>query len=251
MTAAHAAAGVELRGATDVHRVWSGQGYTEACLQALDAVPDAVRGSTTRQLLEDAGVGLSNRALDRLLGFDVEGVADLARRRIDDDPELEGKWCWQGPGEDVTQTRYEDFVALARTLDTGTHIVDLGSGFGRLGFVLGLLRPDVRFTGLEVVRERVAESVRVTRALGLSRGVVHRCADLAHHRVPDADAYFLFFSFPEPTAAHVLDQLRDVARVRRISIIVHGMWPGQDLDDVAWLRPAPSPEPFCRYVSVD
>lgn len=249
MIAAQAAAGSPLRGATDIHRLWSRHGFADACLEALATVPDASRANTARRLLEGAGAGLSNRALDRLLGINVDRVAAVVRKRIDGDPELRGKWCWQESGADVTQTRYEDLVALARSLRSGEHIVDLGSGFGRLGFVLGLLRPNVRFTGLEIVRERVIESARATEALGLDRSVAHEHADLEHDPVPVADSYFLFFSFPEQTAGHVLRQLRDIARRRPISIIVHGMWPGQDLDEVPWLHAAPAPEPFCRFTS--
>ncbi len=251
MIAARAALGESLPGAGEIQRVWAHLGLADACLDALEAVPDASRAPTAKHLLEGAEAGLSNRALDRLLGIDVDGVADVVRRRIDNDVELEGKWCWQEPGADVTQTRYEDLVTLARTLEPGEHMVDLGSGFGRLGFVLGLLRPDVRFTGLEIVRERVVEAARATKALGLGSDVAHQHADLEFEPVPAADAYFLFFSFPEETAAHVLQQLEHVAQSRPISITVHGMWPGQDLEDVPWLRQTPIDGPFSRFVSAE
>ena len=251
MIAAHAARGASLPGAPDIQRIWAELGLAGACLDALEIVPDGSRAGAARRLLQGAGSGLSNRALDRLLGIDVDAVAAIARHRIDNDPELEGKWCWQDSGSDVTQTRYEDLVTLTRSLEPGTHIVDLGSGFGRLGFILGLLRPSVRFTGLEIVRERVIESNRATNALGLDSTVMHRHTDLDVEPVPAADAYFLFFSFPERTASDVLEQLREIARSRPISIFVHGMWPGTELDEVPWLRAVPIEAPFCRFVSAE
>jgi len=72
----------------------------------------------------------------------------------------------------------------------GTPLVDIGSGYGRIAFYGGLLRRELRFWGIELVRQRVTEACRVRDALGLD-GVAFVQGDATAAQWPETDRYCL------------------------------------------------------------
>ena len=72
-------------------------------------------------------------------------------------------------------------------------IVDLGSGYGRVGLVCSLLRPDIEFIGYEYVPHRVDIANKAAKHLGLEDNLSFKAQDLSleSFKIPEADVYYL------------------------------------------------------------
>jgi precorrin-6B methylase 2 len=107
----------------------------------------------------------------------------------------------------------------------GQTVVDLGAGYGRLGFVISRHYEGVRFVGYELGAERVAEGRRALRAAGIDPGLIELIqADLA---APDyepiaADFYFIYDYGTRDAIAKTLADLQKLARQRPITVAGRG-----------------------------
>jgi len=147
---------------------------------------------------------------------------------------------WNLP-ESALLTSYVDLERIFRLLEPkpGQTLVDLGSGYGRVGFYLVARVPGTRFVGYEIVHERVVESDRMLRGLGLT-GVTFEEADLT---APDfalapADWYFAYDPVHRETRARLLEKLRLLGGERPFKLVaVEGQ--GEFLETLrrqSWLR---------------
>jgi len=109
-------------------------------------------------------------------------------------------------------------------LKPGARFIDLGSGYGRVGLLVGLLHPEVLFTGYEFVKERVGLGNQAAENLGMLSHVRFLTQDLssADFQIPEAEVYYLYDPFSESTYAHVLAQLCAIARRKKITIVTKG-----------------------------
>jgi hypothetical protein len=121
----------------------------------------------------------------------------------------------------AVQTPYAD---LARVIDAfalkpNDRVVDLGSGYGRICFYIALTRPGVDCVGYEIVPERVAESVRVARSLGLDRAVFE-VRDLTDPALTPIEAGFFFAYDPVNYAVvgKMLTDLESLSKKRQIRL---------------------------------
>lgn len=132
---------------------------------------------------------------------------------------------YQGSGSAV-QSSYTTILLALRYLkmSKGSRFIDLGSGFGRVGLVLGLLRPDIQFTGYEFVQQRVDFANHASQALNMSSHVHFHSQDLSakDFQIPEAEIYYLFDPFNEETYTHVMNQLSLIAKNKKITIITKG-----------------------------
>lgn len=132
---------------------------------------------------------------------------------------------YQGSGVGV-QSGYSTILLALHHLDlkSGSRVIDLGSGYGRVGLVYSLLRPDIDFIGYEYVPHRVENSNQASQSLGLQGNLSFRVQDLSlpSFRIPDADVYYLFDPFTEETYRHVLAQIVEVSRRKNITIVTKG-----------------------------
>ena len=71
--------------------------------------------------------------------------------------------------------------------------MDLGAAYGRVGVVLGFLRPMVQFVGYEYVPERVKEGNRIFKKWNLTQAELKH-VDLAEDEfeLRDANLYFIY-----------------------------------------------------------
>ena len=140
------------------------------------------------------------------------------------DPE-NAERLYEGAGLGV-QTSYMTLVLALETLRLphGSKVIDLGSGYGRMGLVVGLLRPDLEFTGYEFVPHRVAASKASADHAGVGARVrfITQDLSLADFAIPAADAYYLYDPFTEETYVHVFSQLKEIGRKRDIAIVTKG-----------------------------
>lgn len=138
------------------------------------------------------------------------------------------------------QSSYATTLLALRYLNLpkGSRFIDLGSGYGRIGLVLGLMRPDIQFIGYEFVKERVDIANKASTHFQLNSHVQFRTQDLSQSefKIPVADTYYIFDSFAEASYAIILEQLQEMTQHRRITVVTKGnakLW----LKNQYWLEP--------------
>ena len=215
--------------------LFSGAGAGRTRLDATIAAARGLSNEDYRQFVSQAVRSMANiRALadgDELLTeiiyrafdamdeiFDLRYSLDAGMRSDPSEPER----LYEGAGLGV-QTSYSSILcALSHlNLPKGAHLIDLGSGYGRVGLVAGLWRADLRFTGYEHVGHRVDVSNSSAARAGLESRVRFVRQDLADpaFEIPAADAYYMFDPFCETTYRRVLARLSELGRSKKIAVV--------------------------------
>ncbi|HJT31142.1 MAG TPA: 16S rRNA (guanine(527)-N(7))-methyltransferase RsmG [Pirellulales bacterium] len=94
-------------------------------------------------------------------------------------------WDWNEKLNLTRHTDYEKFVtrdvvdsqAIARNLETGERVLDVGTGGGVPGIVLAVLRDDLHVTLSESVAKKARVVEQIVHELGLPLAVYHRRAE--------------------------------------------------------------------------
>lgn len=174
--------------------------------------------------------------IDQRLGFRVEAIErDLLLRAKQAGaggnhhtwgPNLHGgNQTWVGLHPESIQTPYEELLRLCEklTFKSGDSLIDLGAGYGRLGVVLHHLYPEVRFTGIEFVPERVAEGKRVFATLGISPELL-REGDLTREDFsPGIHSHYFIYDFGKvPHIRRLLNQLGSLAGKHSFTVTGRG-----------------------------
>jgi hypothetical protein len=157
--------------------------------------------------------------MDHVLGISYE--SDIGMRR----PQGTEERLYEGAGLGVQSSFTTIIVALeALAPPPNASFIDLGSGYGRVGLVVGLLRPDIDFTGFEFVEHRVAVSIASTVRCGLSTHVHFKTQDLSapDFKIPVADVYYLFDPFSRETYEHVFAQIVEIGSTRDVAVLTKG-----------------------------
>jgi len=132
---------------------------------------------------------------------------------------------YEGAGAGV-QSGYSTIMTALRYLNParGASVVDLGSGYGRLGFVLGLMRPDIRFQGFEYVSHRTEVAKKIATKFEMAERVQFHTQDLVAEdfTIPAADIYYLYDPFSKESYELVLSRLVEVSRRQPIAIVTKG-----------------------------
>ncbi len=136
-----------------------------------------------------------------------------------------GHQTWVGLDPQVLNTPYHELLELVAglALRPDDLVIDLGAGYGRLGFVLHALHPRVRFLGHELVRERVDEGNRVLRLHGCTNAEL-MVQDLTSLEFlpPVAQFYFLYDYGKVEHIRRTLKQLAAIADHSRFTVIARG-----------------------------
>lgn len=136
-----------------------------------------------------------------------------------------GSQTWIGLDPQTLNTPYEELIRLCEVLKPrpGTHMVDLGAGYGRLGLILNEYATGVRFTGYELVKERVEEGNRVFRKIGLSQCEMFT-QDLTDptFKIPEANYYFIYDYGKVAHIRQTLKQLEVMADKIKFKVIARG-----------------------------
>lgn len=178
-------------------------------------------------------------AMDQILGIDY--TRDQGMRS---DPHQTER-LYEGAGLGV-QTSYSSLLIALDEIapPTGGQFIDLGSGYGRVGLVIGLVRPDLHFIGYEYVGHRVEVSNQCAQRLLIDDKVHFIEQDLAakDFSIPPADVYYLYDPFTQKTYQHVFGRLREIGKSRSIAIVTKGnasRWFADAIgDDRCWTFPA-------------
>lgn len=136
-----------------------------------------------------------------------------------------GSQTWIGLDPQTLNTPYEELIKLCEVLKPkpGTHMVDLGAGYGRLGLILNEYAKDVRFTGYELVKERVDEGNRVFKELGLSHyQMITQDLTSPDFKIPEADYYFIYDYGKVAHIRETMKQLEVMADKIKFKVIARG-----------------------------
>lgn len=158
--------------------------------------------------------------LDEVFELNYEADAGMKIETIDG-----GERLYEGAGVGV-QSGYSTVLTALNHLQLAdsARFVDLGSGYGRVGLVVGLLRPDINFVGYEYVPHRVHISAKTAERFQLHEHVKFEIQDLSleEFSIPEAEVYYLYDPFSEETYKYVLDQLIEISRRKSIVIVTKG-----------------------------
>ncbi|MFL5785981.1 MAG: hypothetical protein ACJ76H_15285 [Bacteriovoracaceae bacterium] len=179
---------------------------------------------------------LPSEIIDERLGLRVKEIeSDLLRRAQLLIPKgdhhswgaalHEGNQTWVGLHPETIQTPYAELARMCRklSLKNGDHVVDLGAGYGRLGFVLQDLYPAVTFLGLEFVHERVLEGQRIYRELGLDPKTLTEGDLTAENYFPEEATHYFLYDFGKvPHIRRILLQLGEIADRKKFTLIGRG-----------------------------
>ncbi len=174
--------------------------------------------------------------IDALLGVRVEETEAAlleAARRLDPTGNVDtwgkhlhdGRHTWVGLPTCQLQTPYDELDRMCRLIAPrpDASLVDLGTGYGRLGLVWGHHCPAGRFSGFELVPERWREAHRVLGRFALCEAEV-LCRDLTDPTFtpPAADGYFMYDYAEEADIARTLAQLGAHAARRPFFVVGRG-----------------------------
>jgi hypothetical protein len=156
--------------------------------------------------------------LDELFGLDYSGdkAMDCTAR--------EGERIYAGAGQGVQSSYLSLFTVLRQLPEGPTRIVDLGSGYGRIGLVAGLLNPAWSVVGYEYVQHRVEVAQASASRLGLSPRIVFVTQDLSDptFQIPGAEVFYMYDPFNQKTYDRVLSQITGMKPGKQLQIITKG-----------------------------
>lgn len=164
---------------------------------------------------------LGDECLDRILGLNERKVkTELFGKNLKALYRNEDIYLDLDP-EDLF-TPYRVLVQISNQLKfkAGDTLVDLGSGLGRVGIVLGLLNPKLNFLGFELMKERHQQAQAASKHLGLSNRIKFVCGDLSRTLIPAASYYYLFNPFSYLTLRRVFQEIYRNSESKKIRVLM-------------------------------
>lgn len=205
---------------------------------------------------------LDSWVIDRNLGLPVTAVEAelLARARalrprgnhhLWGEALHDGNQTWVGLHPETLQTPYAEIRKALELLNpkSGEEVVDLGAGYGRVGFALATLFPEVKFLGIEFVPERVAAGNQVFHRLGRS-GLRLECGDLTekNFELPKAAHYFIYDFGKVEHIRRILERFSEHADHHRFTLVARGQGIRSLIEkDFPWLIETHRRENFSLY----
>lgn len=109
-------------------------------------------------------------------------------------------------------------------LEKDAKVIDLGSGYGRVGLVFSILNPELGFIGYEFVKNRVDVSNKATSFLNLEKGLSYKVQDLADRSfdLPIANVYYLYDPFTEDTYKYIIKKIIAIGQKQKVSVVTKG-----------------------------
>ncbi|MGB0453428.1 MAG: class I SAM-dependent methyltransferase [Bacteriovoracaceae bacterium] len=157
--------------------------------------------------------------LDDVFNFDYE-----AERSLENNFETNER-LYLGSGVGVQSGYSTILLALNHiNLKPGSSVVDLGSGYGRVGLVYSLLRPDLNFLGFEYHPYRVGIANKASQNLNLDKNLKFITQDLSLSlfKIPDSDVYYLYDPFTDESYDYILNQIVEISKRRKVIVITKG-----------------------------
>lgn len=178
----------------------------------------------------------ASEQLDLLLGVAVASIEEklLGFARLKDPQGSHKTWgpgihqgnqTWVGLSHQTLQTPYSELIQMCELLNprSGSLVVDLGAGYGRMGLVLESFYPEVRFLGLEFVEERVVEGARIFEQYNCRRARLLQ-GDLTQEgfELPEAESYFIYDYGTLPHIRRTLKQFEELSERKSFKLVARG-----------------------------
>jgi protein-L-isoaspartate O-methyltransferase len=158
----------------------------------------------------------------------------------------------------ATQNLLTPYIEIRRILESlkmksGETVIDLGAGYGRMGFIIGRHHPEIQFVGYEFVGERLREAKKCLARMKFTN-VRMEHADLNSPSFTPASAeYYFIYDYGKPAAIEkTLHDLRRIAEARRnlgqtITVVARGKTCQQSIASRhSWLKKICTSEPNGR-----
>jgi tRNA A58 N-methylase Trm61 len=167
--------------------------------------------------------------VDAWLGFDTAKVeSEVSKNRKYGEELWHRKFMpeyWRGVPVQTIMTPYIEIRLILNKIKPGKGetVIDLGCGYGRIGFVMATHYPDVKFVGYEYVDERVLEAQRILE-LKKYKNINFIHADLSKDDfVPQAAQYYFIYDFGSKKAIEkTLNDLKTIAKSQKITVVARG-----------------------------
>ncbi len=183
---------------------------------------------------------------DEWLGLQVSSTESRLNPNL-----LPGQQTWCDRHPSIFLTPYVELRAWLEELrpEAGELVVDLGAGYGRLGFVLARHFPETRFLGFELVKERVSEGQKALRNFGAVRAELLE-ADLSApgFTPPLADYYFIYDYGTRAAIAKTLCDLRELSKAKKFQVVGRGRSVRDQIErEHPWLSAVHAPTHHAHY----
>lgn len=166
--------------------------------------------------------------VDWLLGVPTMKVAADERDQLNKGTHERDSTWWGLPAETLN-TPYGVLENIVKFLNLtpGSKVVDMGSGFGRFGILIGMRHPGIQFLGYEYHLHRMQATADLALRLGWSNVRFAQADFAAESFQPEiADVYFTYFSSQSEEVMHKLfEKLLSVARQRPIRVVCRSFYP--------------------------
>lgn len=192
--------------------------------------------------------------VDEWLGFQTESVEKKLLTsqdyKVQADRDIPVQF-WRGLPVQALQTPYTEIRWILNLLNPKENetVVDLGCGYGRMAFVMGLHYPDVNFIGYELVAERVNEGNRVLKNFAYPRARI-LTQDLTDPAFSPAVAehYFIFDFGSAAAVDKTLEDLKKIAREKSIQVVARGRYIRHRIyQSHPWLASIHEPQAFDTF----
>jgi hypothetical protein len=198
-----------------------------------------------------ASAKIQAQKIDEWLGFNCTPIEDKLFEQNQEKLFSSSQQFWFGLELQSMQTPYSEIVEMINLLKPQDEQlwVDLGAAYGRMGIVLGLKHPKVKFIGYEVVSERVDEGNRIFKNWKLASASLKK-ADISQPEcmLEAADVYFLYDFGSKKDVYIVLEKLRLIAQKKSICVIARGRgMKNWILMDLPWLYDIHPPQHFANW----
>jgi ubiquinone/menaquinone biosynthesis C-methylase UbiE len=158
---------------------------------------------------------------------------------------------WVGLNIQSLLTPYTEIRELLHRLaiQPGQKLIDLGAGYGRIGFVMGHCYPESSFIGYEAVEERVQETLRCLERLSYPKVRMEQADLSAPEFKPEAaDIYFIYDYGTRAAVEKTLEDLKEVARLHPITVVGRGRLSRDAIErHHPWLSQVEKPVHFKNY----
>lgn len=178
-----------------------------------------------------------NRFFDAALGLRSLGnMAKLDQINEDDGEEsmrVKGSYEYSH-----TQIHYSILLDLFNYLlpEENSTIVDIGSGFGRVGLFLGLCFPKVNYLGYEIVAQRVECALKVTKQNNLNN-IKFETENILDSGfvIPGADIYYLYDPLDKAGLELFSEKIKDKKNFKLVAIGGYDDFLIEFFDGLPWL----------------
>jgi hypothetical protein len=189
--------------------------------------------------------------VDEWLGLRIEQIESALLERFDREAaRTRDERFWIGLPAKSLLTPYTEIRSLLETLNLKDGaLIDLGAGYGRMGFVIARHCPNLNFTGIEVVTDRVREgSLALSKFSDRAIRLIEGDLSASDFVLPEADVYFLYDYGSSTAIEKTLCDLRDMSLKRSITVIGRG---GASRDAIerrhGWLSQVRKPQHFAHF----